>query len=84
MALEKQVMQPIPGYPQMLIDMVKKYNLAKYDTLVLGLFKSSEKINGILATRLKSDQTLAQIAAVNERTENRIRKLNDLKKGATN
>jgi LysM repeat protein len=70
-----------PRYPQMLIDMVKKYNLAKYDTLVLGLFKSSEKINGILATRLKSDQTLAQIAAVNERTENRIRKLNDLKKG---
>lgn len=70
-----------PRYPQMLINMIKKYNLAKYDTLVLGLFKSSEKINGILATRLKTDQTLAQIAAVNERTENRIRKLNDLKKG---
>jgi len=70
-----------PRYPQLLIDMVKKYNLAKYDTLVLGLFKSNKKINGVLATRLKEDQTLAQIAAVNERTENRIRKLNDLKKG---
>lgn len=70
-----------PKYPQLLISMVEKYNLAKYDTLVLGLFKSSEKINGILATRLKEDQTLAQIAAVNERTERRIRKFNDLEKG---
>lgn len=70
-----------PKYPQLLISMVERYNLAKYDTLVLGLFKSSEKINGILATRLKEDQTLAQIAAVNERTERRIRKFNDLKKG---
>ena len=70
-----------PKYPALLIRMIERYNLAKYDSLVLGLFESREKINGILATRLKEDQTLAQIAAVNERTERRVRKLNDLKEG---
>jgi LysM repeat protein len=70
-----------PKYPQLLINMIQKYNLAKYDTLVLGLYKSQQKINGILATRVKEDQTIAQLAAINERTERRIRKINDLQKG---
>lgn len=70
-----------PKYPQLLINMIEKYNLAKYDTLVLGLYKATQRINGILATRLEEDQTLADIALANERTEKRVRKLNDLEPG---
>jgi len=72
-----------PKYPQLLINMIARYNLAKYDSLVLGLYNGITKVNGILATRLKENETLEEIAMQNAKTERRLRKINDLEPGQT-
>lgn len=72
-----------PKYPQLLINMIVRYNLAKYDSLVLGLYNGVTKVNGILATRLKENETLQEIAIQNAKTERRLRKINDLEPGQT-
>jgi len=72
-----------PKYPQLLINMINRYNLAKYDSLVLGLYNDVTKVNGILATRLKDKETLEEIAIQNAKTERRLRKINDLEPGQT-
>ncbi len=70
-----------PKYPQLLIGMIERYNLAKYDSLVLGLNTGLSHYNGILATKMTTNTTLEDIALQNARTAQRLRKVNDLEPG---